>query len=677
MKTGTVLEDKYEILKKIGEGGMSEVYLAIDLRLKKQWAVKEIRTDKGWDREILLKSLKMEAMILKTVDHPVLPRIVDIIYRENRIFVVMDYIEGRPLSEVLAVEGAQDEKAVVEWAKALCDALGYLHSMNPPIIYRDMKPSNIMLKPDGKVKLIDFGTAKAFDAKSRADTTALGTKGYAAPEQFGDIRGRGIHKTDARTDIYSLGATLYHLLTGKAPDDPPYVMQPIRKWNPALSGGLEKIILKCTRQNPGERYRNCQELMDDLEHYEELSDAFKRQSLLKMKSFLICTACMAFFLAAAIWGYCGKQREIRLDYEKLIEKGYMDIVKGNYESAAHDYVDAITRVDGRRNEAYLKLMDLYINYMDEPKIGLDRIADYINKKYQHIERDQELLFQVALNYFDVLKDYKTSAYYFSLLDPKDYPEAVCYCNIALAMGKLNVDYADFTQNLQQFETLNDERTPSVHKLLNYRLLCIIYARNLTQMEIAAPKVISSAEKGLRLLKEYEDDQIKAEYYTVYNQYLSVAYEYMGRHLERTDRKKAEDNYAKAIACCDFILNMVSPGQQNTIISIADSELREAKYCQKAELYAAMGKYEAARRVYEEAHREYGNTSISLYAGHLALLCRQQEQRTTDVEQWDYESLYALYMEGMRVPDIQKDYRWKQLTLKLYPLFEKNGGIPHV
>ena len=234
-KEGTVLDGKYEILKEIGRGGMSIVYLARDNRLNKQWAVKEMKNDGSKSRETLLKGLEREANILKDVDHPVLPRIVDIINSRGIIYVVMDFIEGTNIAEILKDEGAQPQEKVIEWGRQLASALDYLHSMNPPIIYRDMKPSNVMLKPEGGVKLIDFGTAKEYTIENNADTTALGTRGYAAPEQFGDAQGRGIYKTDARTDIYNLGATMYHMVTGKNPCEPPYEMKPIRQWNPALS----------------------------------------------------------------------------------------------------------------------------------------------------------------------------------------------------------------------------------------------------------------------------------------------------------------------------------------------------------------------------------------------------------------------------------------------------------
>lgn len=192
---GSVIAGKYEILTEIGHGGMSVVYLAMDTHLNKQWAVKEIRKKgNGRNDEVIVNSLLAEANMMKRLDHPSLPRIVDIIDNGVTIFVVMDYIEGESLDKILAEYGAQPEELVVGWAKQLCDALSYLHSQKPPIIYRDMKPANVMLKPEGNIKIIDFGIAREYKEQNLADTTVLGTKGYAPPEQYSG-------QTDARSDI--------------------------------------------------------------------------------------------------------------------------------------------------------------------------------------------------------------------------------------------------------------------------------------------------------------------------------------------------------------------------------------------------------------------------------------------------------------------------------------------
>ena len=207
LQIGSLVDNKYKILNEVGQGGMSVVYLAINERANKTWAVKEIRKDGVCDFEAVKQGLVVETDMLKRLNHDHLPSIIDVIDQEDSFLIVMDYIEGQSLQAVLKNGGAQPQKQVLEWGIQLCDVLGYLHSQNPPIIYRDMKPANVMLRPNGDVTLIDFGTAREFKNRSMVeDTTCLGTRGYAAPEQFG---GRG--QTDARTDIYCLGATLYHL----------------------------------------------------------------------------------------------------------------------------------------------------------------------------------------------------------------------------------------------------------------------------------------------------------------------------------------------------------------------------------------------------------------------------------------------------------------------------------
>lgn len=201
LEIGSLVDGKYKILNVVGKGGMSVVYLAMNERANKQWAIKEVRKDGVQDFEVVKQNLIVETDILKNLNHLNLPSIIDVIDREDSFLIVMDYIEGKALSDVLKEYGAQPQEYVIEWAKQLCDVLGYLHSRVPPIIYRDMKPSNVMLKPDGNLTLIDFGTAREFKASKVEDTTCLGTRGYAAPEQYG-----GHGQTDGRTDIYCLGA---------------------------------------------------------------------------------------------------------------------------------------------------------------------------------------------------------------------------------------------------------------------------------------------------------------------------------------------------------------------------------------------------------------------------------------------------------------------------------------
>jgi serine/threonine protein kinase len=252
MNYNRLFDGKYRILRSLGQGGMSTVYLAENVKLGTLWAIKEINKNSKVD-------ILIESNILKRLNHPALPRIFDIIEDDENVYIIVDYIEGTPLDVDVERVGKYPEEKVIEFALEICDVLSYLHAQKPnPIIYRDMKPGNIILSKDGSIKLIDFGIAREYKEESNFDTVYIGTRGYAAPEQYGS------GQTNERTDIYSLGVTLYHLATGKSPNDPPYGIKSIRLYDSNLSEELDSIISKCTRQDPEERYRSIAELLTDL-----------------------------------------------------------------------------------------------------------------------------------------------------------------------------------------------------------------------------------------------------------------------------------------------------------------------------------------------------------------------------------------------------------------------------
>ncbi len=282
LQNGDYVDGKYKILSEIGHGGMSVVYMAINEKANKTWAIKEVRKDGKMDFNTVKQGLMAEIETLKNLKHDNLPSIVDVIEDDDSFIIVMDYIEGRSLDKIIQENGAQPEAYVVEWAKQLCDVFGYLHSRTPPIIYRDMKPANIMLKPDGNITVIDFGTAKSYEI-DLGETTGIGTIGYAAPEQY---IGSGYGRTDARTDIYCLGITLYHLLTNIDPCKNLISDRSIRSVNPALSHGLDAIIQKCTEHHPDNRYQSCAELMYDLENYENLEPEYKKKQKRQLWTFV-------------------------------------------------------------------------------------------------------------------------------------------------------------------------------------------------------------------------------------------------------------------------------------------------------------------------------------------------------------------------------------------------------
>lgn len=402
LEIGSVIDGKYKILNKVGQGGMSVVYLAMNERANKQWAIKEIRKDGVSNYEVVKQNLIAETDILKRLSHPNLPSIIDVIDCEDTFLIVMDYIEGKPLSDALKREGAQPQEKVIEWAKQICDVLGYLHSRKPPIIYRDMKPSNVMLKPDGKIMIIDFGTAREYKTASIADTTCLGTQGYAAPEQFG---GQG--QTDARTDIYCLGATLYHLVTGHNPCLPPYEMYPIRQWNPNLSSGLEQIIIKCTQKNPNDRYQSCAELMYALEHYSELDEEYKKIQNRKWRTFLAASALTLVSFAACAGFKAAETKTTGSSYNQYLKNAVSATTK---EEQIENYQNAIYLNPGEET-AYAELLNRAFleddNFSQDEAAKMTEILGYKGEgnrsNESYLESDEaayeDFAFQMGLAYY--------------------------------------------------------------------------------------------------------------------------------------------------------------------------------------------------------------------------------------------------------------------------------------
>lgn len=380
---GTVIDGKYEILKEIGRGGMSIVYLAMDKRLNKQWAVKEIRKKgSGKNDEVVVNSLLAEANMMKKLDHPSLPRIVDIIDNGITIYVVMDYIEGESLDKILSEYGAQPEELVVNWAKQLCDALSYLHSQKPSIIYRDMKPANVMLKPEGNIKIIDFGIAREYKEQNLADTTVLGTKGYAPPEQYSG-------QTDPRSDIFALGMTMHHLLTGVDPrNGEPYA--PVRQWNPELSEGIEIIIDRCVEPAAENRYQSCADLLYDLEHPELITKGFKKKQRRKLISFIVAIGMSAVMAIAGLVLNTTATSLNTQDYEANIGTSNPE----NYYTAIDIYPQRI--------EAYNLLIDYYKNH-DATEDNVKKIGNTIEENSSSLDTTQpefaELYYNIGKLYF--------------------------------------------------------------------------------------------------------------------------------------------------------------------------------------------------------------------------------------------------------------------------------------
>lgn len=446
LEIGSLVDGKYKILNKVGQGGMSVVYLAMNEKANKQWAVKEVRKDGVKDFEVVKQGLVAETDILKRLSHPNLPSIIDVIDTDESFIIIMDYIQGNSLNKALDEFGAQPQENVIAWAKQLCDVLGYLHTRTPPIIYRDMKPANIMLKPDGNVMLIDFGTAREYKEKNLADTTCLGTVGYAAPEQFG-----GMGQTDARTDIYCLGATLYHLVTGKNPCEPPYEIKPIREVNPSLSSGLERIIQKCTQRDPNDRYQSAAELMYALEHYEEIDDIYRRKQTNKLKLFIASASLAVVFGLTSIGAYFMAEQKKSENYDVILKTA----------ASVEDFYNAIL-TDPTRTEAYMQLNEyLTSDYLLEKEEGqkLQQLIAGLDQEgedgfSESVDVLKELKLSNRTGYEEVCFDIGWSflSYYDTNIDRDRYANAAKWFQNMMDNGTVDGDIAAIFYDISECTT---------------------------------------------------------------------------------------------------------------------------------------------------------------------------------------------------------------------------------
>jgi len=265
LEQNTTLQDRYRIVKVLGGGGMGQVYLAHDTRLAdKPCALKELIPDPHAtpeEEEQAAALFHSEAAILAHLSHPNLPDVSDYFEEKGRFYLVMDYIEGEtPAEQLSRSPDGLPQETVVKWAIQLCDVLEYLHNQTPPVIFRDMKPANVMITSQGEVKLIDFGVARLFDPGKRTDTLKMGTAGYAPPEQYA---GQG--QTTPRSDVYALGATMYELLTGDDPTAHPFVFTAPRKLNSSISPSLSTVMMRAVNLDPDDRFPSAQAMKQALQ----------------------------------------------------------------------------------------------------------------------------------------------------------------------------------------------------------------------------------------------------------------------------------------------------------------------------------------------------------------------------------------------------------------------------
>ena len=461
----TKLGDTYTILEQIGSGGGGVVYKAYHERLKIYVVVKQIKENvKG-----ILES-RAEADILKRIKHTYLPRVYDFLDVDGEIYTVMDYIPGKSLDTILKEEKRFSYKQVLKWANQLAEALDYLHRQNPPIIHSDIKPANIMLTPEGNICLIDFNISLAFDSSRKTSTGISG--GYSPPEQYENLKsyqkkvtasiraekarkgspeedatiavdaeeedrtvtvtgdtenfvvsgtedhfaktieeeiGRGV---DERSDIYSLGATLYHLLTGVKPSQDFGKIVPIEQYDLELGEGFLVILKKMMQLQPEKRYQNGGELLYAFEHIYELDDEYRAY---RTKRRILKLAAGALGISGVLLTTAGvmiRGRELNLYYNRNVEAAGEAIEAGNFEMA-QEYLETAENTLPHQIDAYGKEA-LCLFKMGDYEGSIQYISDIVQNPMYQIENESDEqaladIFYIAAHSFMELEDFSNAS----------------------------------------------------------------------------------------------------------------------------------------------------------------------------------------------------------------------------------------------------------------------------
>ncbi|MBF1260996.1 MAG: protein kinase [Lachnoanaerobaculum sp.] len=658
LEIGSLLDGKYKILNKIGQGGMSVVYLAMNEKANKQWAIKEMRKEKNKNYEIMKQSLITETNLLKELKHPYLPSIADIIESDDTIIIVMDYVEGRPLSDILTEEGTIEEDKVADYAIQLCDVLDYLHSQKPPIIYRDLKPANIMLRPDGKITLIDFGTARKYNYDSVSDTTCLGTIGYAAPEQFA---GETLRQTDARTDIYNLGATMYHLLTGVNPSEPPYELYPIRRWDESLSNGLEKIILRATRKDPDKRFNDCKEMSYALQHFRDLDDSYIATQKKKIFLFAASLILSFTFFSMAIVVNGMEKREISKVYNNYLSEAALKIASTGSKNVVDTdilklFQDAIN-VSPNSTEAYIRMLDYYCD-LGQTRNGLMAISAMIASGTGDLSNNDDLMMRMGQIYFlgnskdtEFNIDYGTAARYFDKVNIKKYPQAKYYSSLSKSLSEIGMDWNIIVKDMKNVDEYLNTEVNEEEKAEIYITLSKIYRANAFAIQKVGEKPFDKAmellnKAGEILNSSYTDKNLKDKYLP--ELYFGFADAYYRRANVEPDEKESRNDLYEAVSYYERYLIFATTAQTVLFKN------------RVGDIYRALGEYKRAVEEYEDIIEKYPEDATAYISLATMLLIDMKDVNTSAM----------IYMKARQLPDIEFNSNFVSLKNKLKNI----GGI---
>ena len=452
-QNGQILNGMYQIVSQIGAGGGGIVYKAIHLRLQTEVVVKKIK-----ESAIDKLAIRQEADILKRLKHPYLPRVYDFVETPEAVYTVMDYIPGESLSMALKRRGRFTVEEVFKWAGQLGEALAYLHGQKPAIIHGDIKPANIMLTPDGDICLIDFNIALACGSNQYASVGI--SAHYSPPEQYSDSQfyeqvtsqytnlpvtntassamghfGKGI---SARSDIYALGATLYHLLTGLAPTQEFDKISPLSYYDLPIGEGFCFVIEKMMAISPQDRYKDGADYLNGLRNCYKLDAAYRAKRRKRLLIQITIMSVIAGLFVATFAGLMISRRFAERNYQALIQDSEDALADRNYEDAL-DLIEDAKSLKETRIESYA--MELRVLYDEtEYEACVDAAETYLDGAYFRVrEQDEELLgdiYYVTGNAYLEMEDYKNAKSAFESALEHHTENGLYYRDYAIVLARM-------------------------------------------------------------------------------------------------------------------------------------------------------------------------------------------------------------------------------------------------
>ncbi len=443
---GQILRDRFRVIRQIGKGGTSRVYLAEDISIGKKWAVKFIDTsddDTGW-----LAQNEINMMI--RLDYEMFPRIVDAWQEREGYIIVSDFVDGVTLNRYLA-EQAVSKNKLLDWWIEIAKALDYLHTLNPAILYLDLKLENVMIKKDGSLKMIDFGIAGRIAEKG----SLYGTIGYAAPEQYYN-RGELL---DERTDVFAFGMLMYAMYTGKRPVKNLKDQTILLESNKKINKNVKNIIRKCIMRNKEDRFESMDEIISELY---ELKN--KRSGIRQIKVIAASLIAGVFLM------------------------GFTAVKSVVAEPTDNPSVKLAEELSGHISEG---------EYTEE---GIKIIESYIDAGCLDEDSKYSCIYQVAKFYFENKKNYREAMRYFKQLDEVKYPDVVYYkelCNIQL---NFETDSNDYIKCLDDFVSYNKGIGYSETRFENDLMIAALYEGICSLNKESQDKTIELLQTGINELR---------------------------------------------------------------------------------------------------------------------------------------------------------------------------------